>query len=186
MNRREMILRAAAEEFAEKGYAATTFGSIGARVGMHRNALQHYISSKPELAAEIAWHPFRNGRFLEPDAPLTGGIRMLYRVAEYAAEQYVTDVFSRASTRLMLERDRVPADLPVLYQGWVEPITVLLREAVAAGDVDENVDVDDLAWRLIAAFTGLRVMSEALDELDRLPQRVARTAEDLLRANAPS
>lgn len=111
---------------------------------------------------------------------------MLYRVAEYAAEQYVSDVFSRASTRLMLERDRIPADLPVLYQGWIEPITVLLREAVAAGDVDENVDVDDLAWRLIAAFTGLRVMSEALDELDRLPQRVARTAEDLLRANAPS
>lgn len=186
MNRREVILQAAAEEFAEKGYAATTFGSIGARVGMHRNALQHYISSKPELAAEIAWHPFRNGRFLEPDAPLTGGVQMIYRVAEYAAEQYVGDVFSRASTRLMLERDAVPAELPFLYQGWIAPIAALLREAVAAGDVAATVDVDDLACRLIGAFTGLRVMSEALGELDRLPQRIARTAEDLLRANAPS
>lgn len=186
MNRRETILRAAAEEFAEKGYAATTFGSIGARVGMHRNALQHYISSKPELAAEIAWHPFRNGRFLEPDTPLTGGVRMLYRVAEYAADQYVADVFSRASSRLMLERHLVPAELPVLYEGWIAPITTLLREAVADGDIDPAVDVDDLGWRLIGAFTGLRMMSEALDELDRLPQRVARTAEDLLRANAPT
>lgn len=186
MNRREAILQAAAEEFAEKGYAATTFGSIGARVGMHRNALQHYITSKPELAAEIAWHPFRNGRFLEPEEPLTGGVEMLFRVAEYAATRYVDDVFSRASTRLMLERELVPAELPVLYQGWVAPIALLLREARADGDVDAAVDVDDLAWRMIAAFTGLRVMSEALDELDKLPQRISRTAKDLLRANAPS
>lgn len=184
MNKRDSILTAAAEEFAAKGYAGTSFGSIAARVNMHRNALQHYIASKPGLAAEIAWRPFKNGQFLSPDAgPVTGGLPAIRQLVSYVAQQYVADVFARASMRLMDETSSVPADLPVPFHGWVEPIHALLNEAVGTGDIRPETDTLDLAWRMVSAFAGARLMAEVLDELDTLEERILRTIDDLIAAH---
>ncbi len=185
MDKRDEILLAAAEEFASNGYPGTSFGSIGARLGMHRNALQYYVESKPELAAKIAWKAFHAGSFLTEDIALYGGVDGIARLVRCAAEQYVCDVFPRAALRLMEQRHLIPVDVPVPYQAWIERLACMLRDAAADRQLDPTVDVDDLALRLLATFAGTRMVCEALGELDQFPARAQRSVTELLRAQAP-
>lgn len=185
MGKREDILKAAAEEFAAKGYAGTSFGTIAARVGMHRNALQHYISSKPELAAEIAWAPFLDGQFLAQPAGDIEGIAGMLAMARQIADTYAADVTARASMRLIEQSANIPAELPKPFVGWMGPSEDLLRQAVNRGEIAKDADLKDLAWRLVSAFVGVRVVSDVLGELDQFPDRVVRTLDDIMSVYRP-
>jgi AcrR family transcriptional regulator len=52
-SRRQLILEAAAEEFAESGYEGATLDRIGERVGLSKASLYYYVSGKEQLFAEI-------------------------------------------------------------------------------------------------------------------------------------
>lgn len=186
MTPREELLQAAAAEFAEKGYAGTSFNSIGERLGKSRSYVQHYARSKAELAEAVAFAPYVGDDFLLDTSMLTGGQRMILRLVETTGDRYATDVMVRASTRLMFERDQVDGvDLPVPYIAWVGPLTQLLAEAVEDGDVDHAVDISTLAWRITAAFAGAKLLCETMGELDLLAPRAVATVSDLLRAHRP-
>lgn len=51
--RREMILSAAAEEFAVQGFVNATLERIGERIGLSKASLYYYVNSKEELLAVI-------------------------------------------------------------------------------------------------------------------------------------
>ncbi|GFM57357.1 hypothetical protein PSCICF_35350 [Pseudomonas cichorii] len=50
---KELILRAASEEFAEKGFAATKTGDIAARAGLPKPNVYYYFKSKDNLYREV-------------------------------------------------------------------------------------------------------------------------------------
>ena len=52
-SRRQLILDAAAEEFAESGFERATLGRIGDRVGLSKASLYYYVSGKEQLLADI-------------------------------------------------------------------------------------------------------------------------------------
>lgn len=52
-SRRELILRAAAEEFAQMGYERATLERIGERVGLSKASIYHYVDGKEDLLAEL-------------------------------------------------------------------------------------------------------------------------------------
>jgi AcrR family transcriptional regulator len=52
-SRRQSILDAAAEEFAESGYERATLDRIGERVGLSKGSLYYYVSGKEQLLAEL-------------------------------------------------------------------------------------------------------------------------------------
>jgi len=52
--RRQSILDAAAEEFADFGYERATLERIGERVGLSKASLYYYVSGKEQLFAELA------------------------------------------------------------------------------------------------------------------------------------
>jgi AcrR family transcriptional regulator len=52
-SRRQLILDAAAEEFAESGFERATLGRIGDRVGLSKASLYYYVSGKEQLFADI-------------------------------------------------------------------------------------------------------------------------------------
>lgn len=182
-DKRDEVIRAAAAEFAERGYAGASFGTIATRLGATRSYVQHYVSSKPELAAEIAWLPFRGGGFLLDPSLLTGGRRMILQLARMTSRTYANDVVARASTRLMNERAAIPAELPVPYEAWREPLRKLIEEAVEDGDLRAQTDAESLAWRIIAAFAGTKLMCETTGQLDLLEERAVETVTDLLTAH---
>lgn len=179
--RRRQVMDAAAEEFAAKGYTLTSYGSIAERLGLQRTVVQNYISSKAELAAEIAWAPFRTGKFLGPDGELGEGIEGILGLVTHVAEHYVSDVWARASIRLMSERDVIPAELPIPFEGWLVAMERMLRDAVAAGELPSGTDVELVAHSLVATFEGSRRVAEARGRRARLPEYTRRTAECVLR-----
>ena len=52
-NRKELILAAAAEIFAERGFTRTTVRDIAKRIGMLSGSLYHYFDSKEAIADEL-------------------------------------------------------------------------------------------------------------------------------------
>lgn len=58
-SRRQVILEAAAEEFAESGYDGATLDRIGERVGLSKASLYYYVSGKEQLFAAVV------GRFVD-------------------------------------------------------------------------------------------------------------------------
>ncbi len=50
---RQLILRAASEEFADKGFAASTTGDIAARAGLPKPNVYYYFKSKQDLYREV-------------------------------------------------------------------------------------------------------------------------------------
>lgn len=52
-SRRQLILEAAAEEFAELGYEGATLDRIGHRVGLSKASLYYYVSGKEQLLVDI-------------------------------------------------------------------------------------------------------------------------------------
>lgn len=53
-SRRQLILEAAADEFAESGYEGATLDRIGERVGLSKASLYYYVTGKEQLFTEIA------------------------------------------------------------------------------------------------------------------------------------
>jgi len=67
---REALLVAAREEFAEKGFAAATVRSIGARAGVDPAMISHYFGGKAGLFREVTHIPLDPASGL--DAVLAG------------------------------------------------------------------------------------------------------------------
>ncbi|WP_285116120.1 TetR family transcriptional regulator [Leifsonia sp. fls2-241-R2A-40a] len=59
------ILRAAAEEFAERGYEAASLRAIARRAGVDSALVHHYFDGKPDLFAATLEAPLRPDRMLE-------------------------------------------------------------------------------------------------------------------------
>lgn len=61
-DKRNLILRAAADVFAEKGYEGTSLKDIAARVNLHKASLYHYMTGKSDLLVQCLESSFANLR----------------------------------------------------------------------------------------------------------------------------
>lgn len=61
-DKRYMILRSAADVFAERGYEGTSLKDIAARVNLHKASLYHYMSGKSDLLVQCLETSFANLR----------------------------------------------------------------------------------------------------------------------------
>ena len=62
---RAAILRAAADEFAERGYEAASLRSVARRAGVDSALVHHYFDGKPDLFAATLEVPLRPDRVLD-------------------------------------------------------------------------------------------------------------------------
>ena len=62
---RSAILRAAADEFAERGYEAASLRAIARRAGVDSALVHHYFDGKADLFAATLEAPLRPDRVLE-------------------------------------------------------------------------------------------------------------------------
>lgn len=171
---RAAIMRIAAEQFDANGYAATTVGEIADRLGMTKGSVYFHFPSKAELAAEVAgeyfhlWEPVLS----KVDEQGLSGLDALVWASRQVAFRYRDDVTVRAAVRLMRESSIIDAAMPVPFVGWIEVVRHYLEQARDAGDLRPDVDVDALAWHLVALFFGTQEVSHQLAERADLAERV--------------
>lgn len=171
---RERILTAAAIEFADRGYAATSIGLVAEKSGTGKGLVQYHFKAKSDLALALVQASFSKAPFANvlSDAPPIHGIEAIVASIRGVAGAFRTDVRVRASVRLVREYHLIEATLPTPYVGWIARIGMLLREAEAAGEIPPGLDHDREAWHLVAYFSGVQEVSNRLTEREDLPERI--------------
>jgi len=153
--RREEVLRAAAELFHEKGYAATSTADLAARLGMLRGSVYYYFDTKEGLLFELIHDVY--ARVLASLEEVVGGggdaVARLRRFVENSVVQFATD---RVAGALVLnESHSLSAEHRALVRRDAETyervLLDLLREGQREGLVRPDVDVRIVAMAVLGA-----------------------------------
>jgi AcrR family transcriptional regulator len=180
---REEILDAAAELFAERGYAATSTRTIAERVGIRQASLYYHFPSKEQILAELLESTVRPsldfarslaGRHLAPAPALHELVRfdvgvllgarwnvgILYALPEVAAEPFARFRAERAELRAAyrsLVATLAPNGAELLGDlafGLVESVIGLRRDLPRRPPTDDlQQTVADAVLRLVAVST---------------------------------
>ena len=131
---RDVILRAASEEFAEKGFAATKTSDIAARAGLPKPNVYYYFKSKENLYREVlesivepllaASAPFNQPG--HPSEVLTAYIRSKIRISRelpYASKVFASEIMHGAphlSPERTAQLNAQAAHNIACIQGWID------------------------------------------------------------------
>ncbi|WP_022881868.1 ScbR family autoregulator-binding transcription factor [Gryllotalpicola ginsengisoli] len=173
---RDEILRAAAAEFDEFGYAGASMSGIGARLGKTKGALSYHFSSKEALAREIIESQFdywasvlRSIRSDGHDA-LAAMILLSFAVGR----RFRDDVVARAAIGLQHDASLARGVAPTPFVGWNELSFELLAEAVELHHAQPTLSTDDSVEVLVEGFTGLQQVARRLTAAADIDERVRR------------
>jgi len=183
LSTRDRIITTAAALFAERGYMATSIGDITKDLGLTRGALYFHFTSKAELALEVANKYFEAwGPILEA-AEQEGlrGLDTLRWISYRVGVAYREDVVVRAAVRLWRESTEIEADLPAPFVGWIQTTERYLEEELADGRLVEGLDLQKVAWQIVASFFGTQDVSNQLEQRRDLEQRIDTMWEIILR-----
>ncbi|MDB1086389.1 ScbR family autoregulator-binding transcription factor [Streptomyces sp. ACA25] len=163
---RRLLLNAAAELFAERGYAGTSITDISRRSGLTSGAIYFHYTSKEHLARSIiqeqlaTWPPLI-ARYGSAGAP---ALESVVALSFEVARAFRDDVIVRAGSRLWAERAAIGEPLPRPFEGWIRTLSTLLCQARTEGDLAAHVVPEQAATVIVCAFFGVHTVSDALDE----------------------
>jgi len=155
---RRAILHAAAELATTLGLEGLSIGELARHIGMSKSGLFAHFKSKGELelaTIETAVEIFERD-VVVPARSSPDGLRRVWALAEgflshlerrvFPGGCFIATVSIRLATRPGPARDRV-----MEAQGWwLTLFGDALRQAVAAGELPADVDVDQLAFEVTA------------------------------------
>ncbi|MGN6125321.1 MAG: ScbR family autoregulator-binding transcription factor [Humibacter sp.] len=173
--RRDEIVRAAAAEFDEMGYAGASLSNIGARLGRTKGAMSYHFSSKASLAQEIAAHPHEQWDAVVSNIRDAGysGIDAVVMLSFIVSRRFRDDVLIRAGIRLQHDAGLHGVDLPVPFVGWMEIVRAQLADNESSVKLPAGIDIDSAAEVLVEAFTGLQQVAHRLTKARDIHQRVS-------------
>ena len=178
---RAAILRVAAEEFDAKGYVGTAISDIATRLELTKGSVYFHFPSKAELAAQTVDAYFRMWDPVLDEVQSRGltGLEAMRWVSHRVAVAYRDEVAVRAAVRLMRESALIDVDLPTPFVDWMRVVRTYLDQAVGAGALRAGLDLDAVAWHVVATFFGVQEVSHRHDGRVGLERRID-TLWDLL------
>jgi AcrR family transcriptional regulator len=179
--RRQQILNAAVELFAEKGYRGTGLAALADRVGMTATGLLYYFGSKERLLQEVVAERDR------VDALGPGGAFTLSSLRELGRHNVETATLTRLYVVLgaeSLDPDDPLHDFFVLrYATARSLVRSILTSEMDALRVRRDIDTDQIAHEVIAMLMGLEIQwladPERVDLAQRTEVYIDRLMDDL-------
>lgn len=162
---RARILDAALDGFAQHGYAATSIRWIAGAVGIQDSALYRHFPSKRAIFDTLLEEVGGPGPILDALAAvdLADGPRPVLR----ALVRHLLDAWDQPRARQFASvgmREGGPG-VPLVADGvgagarrTVDALSELFRPWHENGEVRNDVDVDQLAWELIAPLSQIRML----------------------------
>ncbi|MEJ3652991.1 TetR/AcrR family transcriptional regulator [Actinomycetes bacterium KLBMP 9759] len=187
MDSRQLLVETMSELMWERGYADTSPRDVRKRSGVGQGSMYHHFPSKRDLALAALE---RNVADLLPSgSELDGPGNPMARIEAYLMRP--RDVLKGCKVGRMTQDPQVRED-PVLlapvarafaqvHRNWV----AALREAIAAGELRDDLDPERLAHTLMAVIQGGYVLAIAQQDPGPFDAACA-GALDLLRGAAPS
>ena len=165
---RAVIARAAAEVFAENGFAGASVTKITQRAGLTLGAMYFHFESKETLAREIVRS--QPDRVTPPHEAV--GLQHAVDITLTWAHRLLDDPFLLAGARLVMEQDSFIGPEQNSHQQWTEVIAESLTVAQHDRDLRADVDVNAVARLVVNACTGAQMHAHLESGRKDLPQRV--------------
>ena len=155
---RRAILHAAAQLATTRGLEGLSIGELAQHIGMSKSGLYAHFKSKEELelaTIETAAEIF-DRNVLGPARESPGGLQRVLALSEaflghlerrvFPGGCFFANVSMQLAARPGRSRDRVVG----LLTQWLQLFTSALTEAVAAGELPQDTDIDQTAFELNA------------------------------------
>ena len=185
---RAAIIRGAAVAFQKRGYGSTSLSDVSAAAGVTKGALYFHFDSKEALALAIieAQHEASRNigcKLLDDNVP---GLHAMVIMSIELAKQLNDDPVVSAGVRLTIDASNFRAPVSGPYLDWMVACEEFLRRGIAEGDILQSVDVSAAAHFIIAAFTGVQVVSDVLTGREDIEQRLVEMWAVILPALVPA
>lgn len=159
---RSMLIEAAGELFAERGYHDSSVAQIGARAGVSRGLVNHHFGSKDNLlGAVIEAHITEwEQQIVAPAIAGKRGLAALHAIIfAHLALAKERPQYMLLLYRLMSEasdpRNTIDREFAALHKRWRELGRHWWDEGVAGGEIDPSIDQDANASLIIGAVRGI-------------------------------
>ncbi|GAA2025904.1 TetR/AcrR family transcriptional regulator [Catenulispora yoronensis] len=175
--RREEILDAALEVFAQSGYRAGSISEIAERVGMSRAGLLHHFDSKSTLLTAVLEHRDAVSGPLpaEPGQDPGAILRALVALSAYNAEHRgVVELHCVLSAEATTEDHPARAYFASHYARQRDALTQAFATYAAAGRLRTGMEPGAAAAATLAALDGLQTQWLLAPEAVDLPAATAR------------
>ncbi|WP_328891873.1 ScbR family autoregulator-binding transcription factor [Streptomyces sp. NBC_00316] len=158
---REALIRAAAEVFADDGYALASLPAISKRAGVSTGALHFHFASKDVLAAEVEGAAFeRVARLAEHCRAAAGtSLQSLVDTSSGLLHALADDPVVRAGFRLGGDPSR-KNDSELLHW-WHGRVRDLIVDAQGAGELERTVSADAATTVIVASMVGFGALGVA-------------------------
>ena len=189
------LLAVAAEVFARHGYAGTRMDDVIAASGMTKGAIYFHFGSKEELAravvseAEERWLALGRETVARHADPLeqfrsAGALLVDLMTGSWNVVRLASEIRRLTGTDTAGRSDQGP------MAGWVALVAEVIEAGQLAGTFDPRWSKTDGALLLVAAFDGLKTVSDVSDDSDgaefrRLAVQLLHAAEELLTSAPP-
>ncbi|WP_327678599.1 ScbR family autoregulator-binding transcription factor [Kitasatospora sp. NBC_00458] len=179
---RDTILRAAAQIFDEYGFSGSSVSKIINQAGTTQGAMYFHFKSKEDLAKAVI-----DEQASDLDLPgQPSGLRQLIGLNLYLADELQENVLLRAGVTLAVEQGQLGLRDFSPYEMWAEQFRAELEAARLTGELLDDVEIEELAQVLVAAYTGSQIMSHLRTGRADLPQRIIQLWWYLLPGMAPA
>ncbi|WP_380285914.1 ScbR family autoregulator-binding transcription factor [Kitasatospora purpeofusca] len=179
---RATILRAAAQIFDEYGFSGSSVSKIIKLAGTTQGAMYFHFKSKEDLAKAVIDEQASDLDLPEQPA----GLHQLVRTTLYLADELRENVLLRAGVTLAVEQGQLGLRDFGPYEMWAGQFRAELEAARRAGELLDDVVVEEFAQVLVAAYTGSQIMSHLRTGRADLPGRIGRLWWFLLPGIAPA
>lgn len=181
--RRQQIIDAAVELFAEAGYRGTGVAALAERVGMTATGLLYYFGTKERLLHEVVAERRRNDPGVIELLPQIR-LRSLRNLGSHNTERGVLTRLYLVLSLESLDRDAPLHDYFVdRYELSRNFFAQLVRDEQARGTVRDDVDPDQIGREILATVLGSEVQwliaPDAYDYTATIEAYIDRLVDDL-------
>jgi AcrR family transcriptional regulator len=182
---RRLLLTAAAEAFADKGFPGVTILDIAELAEMTKGAVYFHFANKEAVALALADEFYERLTELVESARQGSGspLDAVRSILTRTATAFRDDKVIQAGARLQVEQEFIEAALPVPYTGFTSTLTEVLTQAHGAGQLRPDCVPEALGRVLTSAFFGAQHISWVLHDRKDLPERIHEVLETTLRPN---
>ncbi|MDP9344090.1 MAG: TetR/AcrR family transcriptional regulator [Actinomycetota bacterium] len=177
---RQHILEAAAQAFAEHGFAGTSLNDVIRSAGATKGGFYHHFPSKEALALEVVRYKQEqwSGRVISASMQQARAIDQLMAMTEALCDLHEQDKAANSLGKLCAELSEDPELAPRLssqFVRWVDITQSLLARAQAEGDVRPDIDPRTAAELAVSLFMGIEQLAAMVTGSADLRDRVTRS-----------
>jgi len=168
---KDLLIEAGSKTFLEKGYTNAGIESILQATGVPKGSYYYYFDSKESFALEVlrrfaACYDEARDRTLG-DAKVSPLVR-LRRYFEGAVDRIESDqcrkgcLVGKLSQEMADQSEVFRAQLEEIFESWVDRYGECLQSAQAAGEIDPDLDVHELAEFWLNSWQGALLRAKTM------------------------